>query len=256
MVYKNLQSADLKAFKGEQAVFEGQWKNNKKHGQGKMRWVQEAVEFEGQWHEDQRVQGRLKGSNGDVYEGQFKGDIFHGKGKLIMPRRQLEFEGHFENGLYAERGVIRYERNGNVYEGEHMDFRKHGQGKLIFEDGREFEGNFMYDQINGEGEMGYPNGDFYKGHMLREDRHGEGLMLYGESKKVYEGEWRNNKQHGTGKLSKPDGSYKIGIWRQGVLVEVKERSGGQNEANKVRSQYGWATGQKKRKLMDQLLREL
>jgi hypothetical protein len=43
-------------------------------------------------------------------------------------------------------------------------------------------------------------------------------MYYADSKKVFEGKWRDDEKNGEGTLYKPDGSIKKGIWKGEKLV--------------------------------------
>lgn len=71
-------------------VYEGQFLNNKLHGQGKKSlwniWV-----YEGRFENDMlNGQGRLNVRNGDeIYEGHFENDRLNGKGKITC------YDGHF-----------------------------------------------------------------------------------------------------------------------------------------------------------------
>jgi len=74
--------------------YDGEWKNGKKHGEGalkddnpRMNPVMELVEYKGEWRNDQPhgygIGKYLSQLNIDSkYEGQYKNGVFHGKGKL------------------------------------------------------------------------------------------------------------------------------------------------------------------------------
>jgi len=50
---------------GDIAVYEGDWRLNLRHGQGKMRWG-DGSEFNGEWYMDRRRTGRMLMPGGDV----------------------------------------------------------------------------------------------------------------------------------------------------------------------------------------------
>lgn len=45
--------------------------------------------------------------------------------------------------------------------------------------------------------------------------HGEGLFTWADSGKVYRGEYRDDKKHGYGEISWPDGRRYAGQWANG-----------------------------------------
>ena len=66
-------------------LYEGEWKDDKKHGQGKVTYSDGAV-YEGEWKDGERHgQGKVtySGGKGKVYEGEWKHDKKHGQGKLM-----------------------------------------------------------------------------------------------------------------------------------------------------------------------------
>jgi hypothetical protein len=67
----------------EQAEFEGNWRANKRHGSGRMRWS-DGSEFEGDWIHDARGRGRQTLRDGRIYVGAFRHDLFWGKADLVL----------------------------------------------------------------------------------------------------------------------------------------------------------------------------
>jgi hypothetical protein len=54
------------------ATYEGEWLNEKRHGQGTQTWA-DGAEYKGQWVNDKaQGWGIFKHVDGDVYEGQWK----------------------------------------------------------------------------------------------------------------------------------------------------------------------------------------
>ena len=65
--------------------------------------------------------------------------------------------------------------------------------------------------------MTYKNGDVYEGEYLsfnqgEEMRHGRGTLTEGNSKDIYEGDWKYDKKHGYGKKTFQDGQVREGSW--------------------------------------------
>ncbi|XP_018420942.1 PREDICTED: radial spoke head 10 homolog B2-like [Nanorana parkeri] len=119
-------------------IYEGQWKNNKFHGLGKMSWINSNEEYMGQWE------------NG-IQNG-------HGTHTWFLKRvpgsqysLRNEYAGSFVNGQRHGPGQYLY-ANGALYNGEWKHNKKHGMGKFVFKNGRIYVGDFTNDQISE-----YPN---------------------------------------------------------------------------------------------------
>ena len=66
--------------------YDGQWKNDRRHGSGTMRYS-DGTEYVGDWVNDERtVDSKLNGPDSDTYDGQWKKDC-----KNILPGRGLRF---------------------------------------------------------------------------------------------------------------------------------------------------------------------
>merc|ERR1719231_714885 len=86
-------------------VYEGQMKDGKRHGKGKMVYNEDDLN-----HSEKH----LNHNAGDVYEGDWKNDNRDGK------------------GIYKWGSGV---RNGNVYDGEYKDDKKDGKGTYTWADG-------------------------------------------------------------------------------------------------------------------------
>ena len=65
-------------FEGD--VYEGEWKDNLKHGQGTYTWSN-GIKYVGEWKNDLRNgQGTQTFPRGDKYVGEFKDGRWHGRG--------------------------------------------------------------------------------------------------------------------------------------------------------------------------------
>ena len=63
---------------GEDCFFEGQWKGNRKHGAGTLKW-KSGTSYSGEFRNDKRHgKGKLIYKNGDEYDGEFQDDVMHG----------------------------------------------------------------------------------------------------------------------------------------------------------------------------------
>ncbi|XP_005397957.1 PREDICTED: radial spoke head 10 homolog B isoform X1 [Chinchilla lanigera] len=114
-------------------VYEGQWEDNMRHGEGKMKWLTAKEEYDGHW--DRGVQ------NGFGTHKWFIKRIPNSQ----YPLRN-EYIGEFVNGYRHGHGKFHY-ASGAMYEGEWVCNKKHGMGRFTFKNGRVYEGLFSNDHI-------------------------------------------------------------------------------------------------------------
>ena len=86
-------------------VYDGKWKDGKRHGRGKMTF-----------------------SNGRVYDGEWKGGKCHGLGKITYSDGR-EYDGEWKESTSHGRGKMTYS-DGRVYDGEWEEGKRHGRGKM------------------------------------------------------------------------------------------------------------------------------
>ena len=96
-------------------VYDGEWKNNKKHGEGYYLFAT-GDEYSGEWKNDSFYKGTLTYDNGDTYTGQFKNNLRHGQGTLYINDLNSEYYGV-------------------TYTGEWKNNKIHGPGTYTFLDG-------------------------------------------------------------------------------------------------------------------------
>ncbi|XP_015440645.1 radial spoke head 10 homolog B isoform X1 [Pteropus alecto] len=114
-------------------IYEGQWEDNMRHGEGRMRWLTTNEEYTGRW--ERGIQ------NGFGTHTWFLKRIPNSQ----YPLRN-EYIGSFVNGYRHGRGKFYY-ASGAMYEGEWVSNRKHGVGRLTFKNGRVYDGLFANDHI-------------------------------------------------------------------------------------------------------------
>jgi hypothetical protein len=238
-------------------TYEGEWKNDSRHGKGKM--TTSSSIYEGEWKDDVRYgKGKMTYKFGIriKLEGEWKGNSV-GKGKMTFKNGDI-YEGgwfvhsfvegfhNFPNGYGIGKMTF---VNGDIYEGQH----KHGhndlndiytnyiitKGKMTYKNGNMYygewedfnkkwgemtykNGDIYYgewddDQRNGIGEMAYKNGDEYAGDWEDDKMNGSGVMDY-KNGDIYEGNWEDNERNGDGKMTYVNGHVEDGEWEFGTFV--------------------------------------
>ena len=179
------------------AIYQGDWKNNNKHGKGKEIHPN-GDKYEGIWENDKLKNGKVKKTydNGDKYEGDFKDDKKHGKGKYTWADGTI-YEGDFKDDKKHGKGT--YTRSGVVYEGDFKDDKKHGKGKMTYANGDVYEGDYVEGEEHGKGKITYHEGDVYEGDWKDGNYNGNGKMTYADGI-IYQGGWKDGGKDGKGKL--------------------------------------------------------
>lgn len=157
-------SLKTKQIYNDGSYYEGQMKENLRHGEGNYIFSQGGV-YKGNWN-----MGKMDGygvlfyANGKVaYEGNWKDDVFEGKGN-VNNENTKEIES-------SEDIQINYHDFGNAantdlwknYSGDFIKDKKNGVGTLKFRTGEKFVGNFVENQINGKGVFYKKDGTIIKG---------------------------------------------------------------------------------------------
>ena len=92
-------------------MYEGEWLNNKIHGQGKYMWADGRIYF-GFWVENKmHGDGQLVWPDGRSYEGEFVNDVKEGQGTFQWPSGKI-YTGQWLNGKQHGTGVLTAEKDG------------------------------------------------------------------------------------------------------------------------------------------------
>ena len=130
--------------------YEGNWRNDVRHGKGKMTWQSNA--------------NRTPELGGWRYEGEWQEDL---------P------EGH---------GVLLYDVDGGKYEGSWVQGKKFGLGREMLPDGVVYEGEFKSNVRDGKGRLTDANGDVYEGKFVEGKRwDGKAIVQFANGDKVCSG---------------------------------------------------------------------
>ena len=113
-------------------LYEGDFVEGMRDGQGRWYRSDGALEYEGKWwRDDYSGSGRLfffddgdYAGAGYRYEGDFIEGMRHGQGRLYRPDDTLEYEGGWQEDHYHSRGKS-YHRDGTTIEYEGAFCRRH-----------------------------------------------------------------------------------------------------------------------------------
>jgi hypothetical protein len=193
--------------------YEGEYKDGKRHGKGKLTYSSAEV-YEGEWKDGKyHGKGKLTYAGGDMYEGEWKDDKKHGKGTFTYAGGEV-YEGYWKDDKYHGKGQYT-SASGEVYEGEFKDGKQHGKGKYTCASGDSYEGDWKDDKYHGKGKYTYASGEMYEGDWKDDKCNGKGTFTYA-SGEVYEGYWKDDKYHGKGKLTRASGEVYEGEFKDGM----------------------------------------
>lgn len=119
--------------------YEGQIKEGKPHGFGKMHWLTNGEEYEGHWKNGvMHGEGTLKMEDFSVYTGSFLFGKFDGEGQIVMADQSIT-RGSFKQGAITGSGIHRF-KPGNLekkeeYVGQFLNSIPHGIGTLKYTNG-------------------------------------------------------------------------------------------------------------------------
>ena len=156
------------------------------------------------------------------------------------------YTGEIVDGIRQGYGIMTFS-NYDVYDGDWDCGKMHGRGTYKFWDKKKdrvcktYIGQFNHGVREGIGRMEYSNHDIYQGTWQNNHRTGDGICWYADgsvfhgiwkfdkairgvfrkpSGELYDGELKESKYHGYGKLFWPNG-----VWFEGVFVNNKPFKG-------------------------------
>lgn len=221
--------------------YEGEWKNGKPNGIGKMTYANGDV-FERKWPKGGiNVNGEMIYYISEAYyEGNWKDGEKDGFGKMIYSNDDV-YEGNWKNGKQDGIGKFVY-INGNTYEGNWSTGKASGQGKYTDKFKNTFEGYFE-DERPRTGKLilidgGYSEGEFLSSSII------DDIVSLSESCKLYNGTCEKYIQnmgsftgkvlrgkYDEGKLIMSNGGWLEGKWIEGIFYDGKCSNYVQNKEN-------------------------
>jgi len=149
----------------------GEIKNGRPHGMGVAKYA--------------------SGNNAIRYVGHFVDGQFSGRGTMLFKNGAFQ-TGMWSNGKMNGKGSF-VNSKGVFYVGEMKDGLKHGKGTLVWKDNSMVKGNFVNDKMEGRCVYIWKEGKNISEIQYANDvRNGTGYQYESASKKLYEGEWKDD----------------------------------------------------------------
>ena len=185
-------------------VYEGEFKNGKRHGKG-IYFSENEFFYIGNWKEDIiEGEGIFIKNNSEAYIGKFEngeiieGNYTHSNIKKKKDILSTEFFDEIYNGILNEINCNKDVVPSECYKGPCKDWKFNGKGKCEYKNGIYMK-EILKIINKGYGKMKYKNGDIYEGYFKDNKFDGYGKMIY-NNKDEYDGQWKNGKKHGDGTM--------------------------------------------------------
>lgn len=198
-------------------TYEGQFKNNFRHGRGVYKW-NNGESYEGGWVQGKKEgQGTLTFLNGNKYIGAFKNGNREGKGIEYDKNGNVTYDGQWKSDKKTTL-ISTQQKTSSLTIGCVSGNCTNGYGKYRYNNGI-YNGFFKNGKRNGHGHFSWNNGDFYFGNWSNDLRNDYGSYHWKDGSH-YVGEWKNNVRTGYGRKKNPKGTYSRGIWQNGKLISA------------------------------------
>lgn len=138
--------------------------------------------------------------------------------------------------------------NGDQYIGQVIltwqnTYVPHGLGTKTFRSGDVYHGNFAYDHFEGYGHFKSLNGDFYKGYYTNDKPNGSGESYQAQTQRTYRGGFRMGVEDGTAVITKVDYAINGGTKKyEGEVRNGKRHGRGKLYVTQLDGQMAWFNG--------------
>eukprot|EP01054_Gregarina_sp_Poly1_P003455 Gregarina_sp_Poly_1__3454@NODE_1_length_32023_cov_193_025347_g0_i0_p2_GENE_NODE_1_length_32023_cov_193_025347_g0_i0NODE_1_length_32023_cov_193_025347_g0_i0_p2_ORF_typecomplete_len3260_score441_33MORN/PF02493_20/2_5e02MORN/PF02493_20/0_011MORN/PF02493_20/9_5MORN/PF02493_20/6_7e02MORN/PF02493_20/1_9e03MORN/PF02493_20/6_6MORN/PF02493_20/0_94MORN/PF02493_20/9_4e03MORN/PF02493_20/3_3e06MORN/PF02493_20/3_5MORN/PF02493_20/1_9e02MORN/PF02493_20/0_0024MORN/PF02493_20/0_00027MORN/PF02493_20/0_024C2/PF0016 len=185
----------------------------------KTRWMKDVDPRTGEAAVFTRLQhGVLQFVDGSVYCGQTLGSVPHGRGEFYHPQSDLRYAGGFDSGMPHGYGVLELGNGETIsnYYGTFVRGKRQGEGtqlsqnklawiKAVWNNDEISQGPIVISLDSEYAKKANVPFTRFEGHIVDGQAQGEAVVNF-TSGVVYDGEWKEGKKHGQGKLTKKDGS--------------------------------------------------
>nr|XP_033192474.1 uncharacterized protein LOC117158062 [Bombus vancouverensis nearcticus] len=121
------------------------------------------------------------------------------------------FVSSWKLSLPDEFANIRFISN-NTYSGRISRKMMEGEGVYKWSNGARYKGEFEQNVMHGKGLLEWNNVCWYEGDFTNGYRHGRGIMVDGENRYMYTGQWHMGQRHGKGYSRYSDNGSYDGDW--------------------------------------------
>ncbi|MEF2243355.1 stalk domain-containing protein [Paenibacillus sp. IITD108] len=189
--------------------FEGQFKNGKIEGIGKMYDIDNPKSYyEGNFQNNRfHGDGKLIYDDGGYHVGSYDNGMREGNGKLYSGDGKLSYSGMFKLDALHGAGTGYY--NSYKYVGEYAFGSFNGQGKLSYQDQLIYDGTWV-DGLRDQGKIFYEGKLNYEGTFWKDRPHGYGNFYDEQGKLTYRGQIHTYQKMGVGIIYYADGKRYIG----------------------------------------------
>jgi len=191
-------------------VYYGNLKEGQRYGEGLFRFSDGSI-YNGYWENEEFIKGTARNSEGFSYNGQFQYNKYHGIG--TYNKGELFLDGIWKDHKFTK-GTIKYP-NGDMYYGEIKD-NHYVENGILKEENSIYQGQWQESKKHGLGTICYFKDGMYDGSFENNKKHGYGAFIDYEEKKIYMGNWKDDKVDGEGSYYKERDTY-YGNWTQGTL---------------------------------------
>ncbi len=175
-----------KIFRRENAKYEGDFKNGKRDGQGKL--TADGLILEGTWENGQIINGLIQ-CGSTSYTGEIRNCKANGRGSLVDIPYTREYKGVFEDGLLREGTMVL----GNKHYSGIWNKGTLKSGTIVEYENDEpkwtYVGDIYLTKRHGKGVL-TTSTDKYDGNFVQDLKHGSGKLFVGN--KIFEGKWNND----------------------------------------------------------------
>lgn len=165
-----------------------------------------------------------QGKSTVTYVGRFKGGKRHGQGVMSDEKGNLVLSGMWVNDLPEGRVSMYRLSDGKVYAGSLVRGELQGLGQLYQGDSQQwiYQGSWHNNVPNGRGVLNTADG-IYEGEFARGRRDGKGVMTFNDGRK-YDGDWREDRPHGTGTYLDEHGATFTYLFDQGKITASSRKA--------------------------------
>ena len=231
--------------------YEGDWKNDKREGKGKL--IYSKGIYDGEWKDN------LKNGNGKIYNTNkiiscnFINDKMNGNAIIKFKKNNNYYiEVKFKDDKMIEKGIY-YFNNGNKLIGFLDENYNINKGKMIYSDGYIYEGEFnnnferhgkgficsnIYDnKIINDNNLLFDNNDIknifnlnirdniFKGNFIKNKKNGKGLLYmkykdkFLQNNTIFIGEFKDNNRKGNDIIYFINDSYFEAYWKNDDIID-------------------------------------